>query len=114
MDYGPEKPWYDNSSVKSDFSTFARVERKMWERLSVYADLQFRHVNYSMKGPDDDGTKLDSVYVWNFFNPKAGASYDLGEAGTIYASVAIGHKEPSRADLKDAVAKAEKEFHAFY
>ena len=108
VDYGPEEPWYDNSSVKSDFSTFARVERKMWERLNVYADLQYRHVNYGMKGPDDDGTRLDSVYVWNFFNPKAGASMDLGGAGTVYASVAIGHKEPSRADLKDAVANGTK------
>ena len=108
IDLGPEDPWYENRSVKADLSTFIRVERRVWEKLSFYADLQYRHVDYRMKGPDDDGTKLDSVYVWNFLNPKAGASYDFGGAGTVYASVAIGHKEPSRADLKDAVLNANK------
>ena len=104
VDYGPEDAWYDNNSVKGDFSTFLRVERTMLERLNVYADLQYRNVNYSMKGPDDDGTRLDSTYVWNFLNPKAGASYDFGKGGIAYVSLAVGHKEPSRADLKDAVA----------
>ncbi len=104
VDYGPEDPWYDNNSVKGDFSTFLRFERKMLDRLNVYADLQFRNIKYDMKGPDDDGTRLDSTYVWNFLNPKAGASFDFGRGGTAYASVAVGHKEPSRADLKDAVA----------
>ena len=80
----------------------------MLQRLNVYADLQYRNVNYEMKGPDDDGTRLDSTYVWNFINPKAGASYDFGRGGTAYASVALGHKEPSRADLKDAVANDTK------
>ena len=109
-DYGSEAPWYENNSVKSDFSTFLRVERKMLERLNVYADLQFRHINYDMKGPDDDGTKLDITYRWNFLNPKAGASCDFGRGGTVYASVAIAHKEPGRADLKDAVANGTKVF----
>ncbi|MBQ4021591.1 MAG: TonB-dependent receptor, partial [Bacteroidales bacterium] len=107
-DYGPEEPWYENKSVKSDLSAFARLERRMWDRLNAYADLQFRRVNYTMEGPDDDGTKLDSHYLWLFFNPKAGASYDFGKGGIVYASVAIGHKEPSRADLKDAVANTTK------
>lgn len=107
-DYGPEEPWYDNRSVKSDFSTFMRLEKELFGKLDVYADLQYRRLDYSMTGPDDDGTKLDSTYVWNFFNPKAGASYDLGRGGIVYASVAIGHKEPGRADLKDAVANGTK------
>ena len=108
IDYGPEEPWYENKSVKSDLSAFARLERRMWERLNAYVDLQFRRVDYTMEGPDDDGTKLDSHYLWLFFNPKAGASYDFGKGGIVYASVAIGHKEPSRADLKDAVANTTK------
>ncbi|MBP5301631.1 MAG: TonB-dependent receptor [Bacteroidales bacterium] len=108
IDYGPEKPWYENNSVKADFSTFARVEHKLLERFNVYADMQFRHVDYTMSGPDDDGTKLDNTYIWNFVNPKAGASFEFGKGSTAYASVAIGHKEPSRADLKDAVANSTK------
>jgi iron complex outermembrane receptor protein len=108
IDYGPEEPWYKNNSVKADFSTFARVEHKLLERFNVYADMQFRHVDYTMSGPDDDGTKLDNTYIWNFVNPKAGASFEFGKGSTAYASVAIGHKEPSRADLKDAVANGTK------
>ncbi|MBR5735577.1 MAG: TonB-dependent receptor [Bacteroidales bacterium] len=108
VDYGPEAPWYENNSVKGDFSTFLRVERRMHDRFNVYADIQFRHIGYDMSGLDDDGTKLDHLYKWNFLNPKAGASYDFGNAGTVYGSVAIGHKEPSRADLKDAVANDTK------
>jgi iron complex outermembrane receptor protein len=38
----------------------------------------------------------------NFFNPKGGITYSVNSKNKIYASVAVGHKEPMRDDYVDS------------
>ena len=103
-----ENPWYENDALKQDFSAFLRAETDITDRLNIYGDLQYRHINYLMEGPDDDQTILNGRHIYDFFNPKFGGSFAFSQHANIYASIAVGHKEPGRGDIKDAI-KMEKD-----
>ena len=102
--------WYDNSALKLDFSVFARAEYQPLDWLTAYADLQYRGLDYRLEGTDDDwleygGAEADKLSYkrdWNFFNPRAGVTAAWGWH-KLYASVALGHREPGRGDIKDNV-----------
>ena len=98
--------WYINSGYKGDLSAFVRSEVSIGDHFVAYGDLQLRRVNYSLRGDDKDFVSLNWDRVYSFFNPKTGITVNTG-AGQFYASVAIGHKEPSRSDIKESV-KAQK------
>ena len=95
--------WYDNRGDKSDFTVFSKLEKRLVGNLYSYLDLQYRRVTYRLRGPDDDLTSLDYYSFYNFFNPRAGVLIKGKNGGTAYFSVAVGHKEPTRSDLKDAI-----------
>ena len=94
--------WYENSGLKGEFSAFVRSEHKVGGAL-LYGDIQYRRVRLTMTGIDDDGMSVGYGNTWNFFNPRAGVSYDLSEAQNLYASVSLGHREPGRSDIKENI-----------
>ena len=95
--------WVRNSASKTDANVFAKAEYSIFKGLNAYLDLQYRHVNYVLEGIDDDDMQdMSQNRTWNFFNPKAGVFYDLNLENKIFASVATAHREPTRADVKDA------------
>jgi iron complex outermembrane receptor protein len=55
-----------------------------------------------MKGPDDDLADLTQEHNYDFFNPKVGVTYAVTPQQRAYASFAVGHREPTRTDIKDA------------
>jgi len=91
----------DNDAFKTDFNTFARVNYQI-KKISIFADLQYRNVYYSYFGKDLAGNPAQQNAKLNFFNPKAGLTYSLNEKSNVYASVAIGNKEPNRRDFTDS------------
>lgn len=95
--------WYENIGEKSELNIFTKADYQINDKLSLYGDLQYRHVNYEFSGVDDDLEDLNGVFNYNFFNPKAGVSLRLNNQNQLYASVAVGHREPLRADLKDGI-----------
>ena len=95
--------WYRNVGRKSEVNLFTKAEYQLNEQLSLFGDLQFRHVGYTFSGQDDDLMDLTGDFNYNFFNPKAGLFYQLNDANTLYASAAVGQREPLRADLKDGI-----------
>ena len=95
--------WYANNGLKKEASAYIRGEYTPVEWLTAYADLQYRGVSLKMAGPDDDGAPLDYNKVWNFFNPKAGVSFNIGKGHRAYISGAIGHREPGRSDIKEVI-----------
>ena len=99
--------WYDNNGNKSDVSAFAKGEYTIGEALTTYLDMQYRRIDYKLLGADDDIVALDWSRGYNFFNPKAGLTLSINKSSQLYASVAVGRKEPGRADIKEAV-KADK------
>lgn len=95
--------WYKNTGKKGDLSFFARAEYDIYKNLTVFADLQYRHVSYRMSGDDKDFVDLKNNADYDFFNPKAGLTYTIDKRSKAYFSVAIGHREPSRSDLKESI-----------
>ncbi|MBR1872272.1 MAG: TonB-dependent receptor [Bacteroidales bacterium] len=99
----PANNWYFNNGRKWDVNAFARGEWRITPWLNAYLDVQYRMVTLDMKGVDDeDDLSLDYSKVWHFVNPHAGLSAIFG-GHKVYASVALGHREPSRADIKEVV-----------
>ena len=94
--------WVRNNGKKTDANVFAKAEYSLLKNLNAYLDLQYRYVNYTLKGIDDDDmSDLTQNRTWNFFNPKAGIFYQINAFQKIFASVAVAHREPARADIKD-------------
>lgn len=98
--------WYRNKGTKKDATGYARLAYQHSTKTSSYADLQYRLVDYAMQGLDEDGLYLDFHEQYHFFNPKAGLSYypNGAEGGHyLYAVAGLAHREPTRADIKDAL-----------
>lgn len=95
--------YYDNTSVKTDFNNFLKGTLS-FGKLTAYADMQLRVVDYTGEGVDADGSMIGIEAHYQFFNPKAGLSYAPGKNQRAYASVAVAHREPVRTDFLDAPA----------
>jgi iron complex outermembrane receptor protein len=72
------------------------------EKLNLFADLQYRGIDYKIVGIDDDLRDLGQSHDYNFFNPKLGVSYQLASNQKLYASFAIANREPNRTAIVDA------------
>lgn len=95
--------WARNRAGKTDANVFVKAEYSLAKNLNAYMDLQYRFVDYVLSGIDDDDMQdMSQRRTWNFFNPKAGVFYELNRDQKIFASVAVAHREPTRADMKDA------------
>jgi len=104
-----EHEWYRNSSEKWDGNLYLKSSYQLSPRLNLFADVQYRYVNYLMEGIDDDGymRELDQVHIFNFFNPKLGAQYEISATQYAYASFSVGNREPTRQNFKDATGDPE-------
>ena len=100
--------WYLNRGLKHEANAFVRGEMLFVDCLTAYADLQYRGMWLEMSGPEDDGVLLDHKDNWQFFNPRAGLSWRLNPASRVYASAALGHREPGRSDIKELILDANK------
>lgn len=100
--------WYLNRGLKQEVNAYIRGEVLCCEGLTAYADLQYRGIWLDMSGPEDDGVMLDHNDSWQFFNPRAGLSYRWSPAARVYASAALGHREPGRSDIKELILDANK------
>ena len=94
--------WYFNNGEKTDYNTFAKISVELSDHLNVYGDVQYRHISYSMTGNDDDLKPLVQDHKFDFFNPKMGLYYTINDRNTAYASFGLAHREPTRANYKDA------------
>jgi iron complex outermembrane receptor protein len=94
--------WYRNNGLKTDWNVFAKSIWQINDALSVFADVQYRGIEYRLEGIDSDVMPLDQDHSWSFLNPKFGLTYRISSAHEVYASYAVAHREPARSDLKDA------------
>ena len=100
--------WYLNRGLKYEANAFVRGEVLLTEGLTGFADLQYRGIWLDMSGSEDDGVLLDHKDNWQFFNPRAGLSYRWSPFSRVYASAALGHREPGRSDIKELILDANK------
>ena len=94
--------WYRNNGSKIDNTVYAKLNYDVSERLNLYTDLQFRMVDYTLQGIDDSFDTLDYKSFYPFFNPKVGVNYSIDAAQRLYFVAGLAHREPTRADIKDA------------
>ncbi len=106
----PNHEYYRNRAEKNDFNIYAKGNYTIWRGLSAYADLQYRHIGYTIKGVNDkwDWTAspehmqtLDVDETFDFFNPKAGLNWQINANHRTYASFGVAHKEPTRNNYND-------------
>jgi iron complex outermembrane recepter protein len=87
-----------NNAKKTDFNVFGKVDYTVND-VTLFADLQYRHVNYSFLGFDKNLNNVQQQASLDFFNPKGGITYQLNAKSNVYASVSIANREPNRSDF---------------
>ena len=101
--------WYDLDADKNDFSIYFKEQTKIGSLVSIFYDLQYRRVKYNIYGFRYN-PELTIKSKYNFFNPKAGLSFQKNEWSG-YLSYSRGQKEPNRDDFEaglDQQPKAER------
>lgn len=91
----PNHEYYRNKGDKRDYNFFYKAQYNFLDRLSAYADLQYRHIEYSINGLVDKMGQMNLNLSFDFFNPKGGIAYSHN-GHYAYASFAIGNREPNR------------------
>ncbi len=92
--------YYNGQGKKQDISVFAKGTYRLNNKISLYADLQTRYVNYKTSGLTSDRVNMLVDENYNFFNPKAGITYKLSSLNNLYFSYARANREPSRSDFE--------------
>ncbi|BBE19138.1 thiamin-regulated outer membrane receptor Omr1 [Aquipluma nitroreducens] len=100
--------WYRGTGLKKDFNVFAKYNYELAENLNLFADFQYRKIDYSITGLDDDLRDLTQKHNFEFFNPKVGLYYQLSEKQNVYINFARANREPNRANYVDADPKGKQ------
>lgn len=95
--------YYEDFATKTDGNFFAKANYQVTEQLSLFGDLQYRHVQYKADSPET-GLVNDT---FRFFNPKAGLNFKFDEANTMYFSYARANREPNRTDYENGGVRPE-------
>ena len=104
----PTTEYYRNYTSKWDASCFAKVDWLITKGFNLYADVQYRHITHLISGVNDNFDdvagamqRLDIARRYNFVNPKLGLHYSFARNHSLYASAAVGQKEPTRNNFTD-------------
>lgn len=97
-----DQEWYRNNGDKSDLNFYSKINYQAGNRLNLYLDLQYRHIDYLIDGIDDDARDITQQHHFDFYNPKAGIYYQANSSNSFYASAAIANREPNRDNFTDA------------
>ncbi|QXP60940.1 TonB-dependent receptor [Olleya sp. HaHaR_3_96] len=92
--------YYDSDGDKYDFSAFTKATYQLNDKLSLFADLQFRSVYYDTSGMSSDLVVFEIDKTYSFFNPKAGISFNANPRNNFYFSYARANREASRGDFE--------------
>jgi len=93
----PDYQYTRDDADKTDFNVFTKANYKIG-KVTLFVDLQYRHIYYSFLGFNDALQNVQQQVDLDFFNPKAGITYQLNNNSNIYASLAVGNHEPDRND----------------
>ncbi len=96
--------YYEDESTKTDFNGYAKAIYKLDGHWSLFGDLQYRTVGYEANGVETG--LVDDTF--NFFNPKAGVTYDANRNNNFYFSYARANREPNRTDYENGNPVPEK------
>jgi len=108
------KEWYRSTGDKTDFNIFAKINYQIIDKINLFADVQYRQVDYEIKGIDDDLRDIFQNHSFPFFNPKGGLMFNFNDNQKAYFSFAIANREPKRSDFTDAKINTTPTFETLY
>jgi iron complex outermembrane recepter protein len=94
--------WYLGHGAKSEISLYGKADYSLTDKISLFGDLQYRYIQYDIKGIDDDLKVLDLKHQYGFFNPKAGLFFSISPQQDAFLSFSVANREPSRTDYTEA------------
>ncbi|MBE6346011.1 MAG: TonB-dependent receptor [Lentimicrobiaceae bacterium] len=94
--------WYENNGNKQYYNAFISANYELNGHLNLFAEMQYRHINYSIEGIHDDLNDVTQQHLFNFWNPKGGIFYSINDNNSAYFSVAYSNREPNRDIYTDA------------
>ena len=100
-DFPKDYQYYFSDSDKKDVNVYLKSNYQLTSKLNSYLDLQVRKVSYQAAGNDNQQNVFDVNANYTFFNPKLGFIYLFKHDQHVYASYAIGNREPVRKDFID-------------
>lgn len=103
----PSHTYYSMPAFKNDFNIYAKANYNFAKKWYVFADMQYRYVNYKVRGFRNNPGVFANLN-WNFFNPKAGISWRASSRDRLFLSFAVANKEPNRDDLEAGAANLPK------
>lgn len=117
----PDDDYYRNNATKNDGNLYLKATYELGGGVSAYADMQYRHITYKINGDNDKWNsatgalqRLGIDEKFDFFNPKAGLSWQINRNQRLYGSFSVAHKEPTRNNYTDGLLtehpKAERLF----
>ena len=103
----PRKRFYENQGDKKETNIYAKIEQPLTNQITGFIDLQYRNVNYEIDGvlAGPNLFNVDSNY--NFFNPKAGLTFQISNNQQLYFSYSKAQREPTRSDFENGNPKPE-------
>lgn len=110
----PNHEYYRYNGKKFDGNTYLRANYAPSSAFNLYADLQYRHIGYTLDGTSDKNPTLNTDEKFNFFNPKFGAVWNVAQGQQAYASMSVAHREPTNNNYTESYTgvapKAERLF----
>lgn len=100
--------YYFSDAAKREFTVFSKATYRIDDQWQVYGDLQGRFINYKTGGITSSIVPIDVNESYSFFNPKAGAAYQMNPANQFYFSYGRAHREPTRNDFREGITTPEK------
>ncbi|MGO1243485.1 MAG: TonB-dependent receptor [Sphingobacterium sp.] len=97
--------YYFNDAEKNDANIYGKWNGN-FGKLRLFADLQYRFVDYTFQGYNRNRELTDVNIKHHFFNPKVGTTFILSPRSNLYLSYAFANKEPVRDDYVESVANA--------
>lgn len=88
---------YYNTGEKWETSAFIKM---MYEtsKFHIFVDGQIRNINFNYI-PEKSYFMPSKNISWSFFNPRAGITYDITDNISIYSSLGMTRREPTRTDM---------------
>ncbi len=103
----PNHRFYESNAKKNDFNLYAKATHRFGDKWIVYADLQYRTIDYNTNGTVKGPNPINVEDKLSFFNPKIGITYRASEASRYYISYAKAQREPNRSDYENGKPKPE-------
>ena len=94
--------WYFNDGDKIDANIFTKMMWNLSDKIGLLADIQYRTIDYTLNGVDDDYRILTQEHHYNFINPKSGIQYSPSSHNKFHLYWGIANREPNRTNFKDA------------